>query len=129
MADTIPTGQVGCFNMKARYKAGKSSFNILNDIDRLMSEKSNIEWTDEPKPLGKVSSTKVSTSTVVHEDDDGTQRRLKYALKSLESDDNKTRIMALSVLALDNLPGLVVCQWNGVATAGGVKASFTSEHY
>ncbi|KAM0058470.1 putative P-loop containing nucleoside triphosphate hydrolase, leucine-rich repeat domain superfamily [Helianthus debilis subsp. tardiflorus] len=103
-AENIPTGRLGCFNIKMRYISGKRSSCIVNDIDRLMTEKSNIKWTVEKRPLAKVSSNKASTSTLVHEDDDGTQSILKSsrdlifnnALISLESNDNKARMMALS---------------------------------
>ncbi|KAJ0429150.1 putative P-loop containing nucleoside triphosphate hydrolase, leucine-rich repeat domain superfamily [Helianthus annuus] len=106
-AENIPTGRLGCFNIKMRYTSGKRSSCIVNDIDRLMTEKSNIKWTVEKRPLAKVSSNKASTSTLVHEDDDGTQSILKSsrdlifnnALTSLESNDNKARMMALSGMA------------------------------
>ncbi|KAM0058474.1 putative P-loop containing nucleoside triphosphate hydrolase, leucine-rich repeat domain superfamily [Helianthus debilis subsp. tardiflorus] len=103
-AENIPTGRLGCFNIKMRYTSGKRSSCIVNDTDRLMTEKSNIKWTVEKRPLAKVSSNKASTSTLIHEDDDGTQSILKSsrdlifnnALISLESNDNKARMMALS---------------------------------
>ncbi|XP_071700560.1 uncharacterized protein [Rutidosis leptorrhynchoides] len=58
----ISTVRIGCFNMKARYKAGKRASDILMDIDILKKRKSEIEWSDEPRLLSRVHSTRPSTS-------------------------------------------------------------------
>ncbi|KAK1423940.1 hypothetical protein QVD17_19251 [Tagetes erecta] len=64
-AQTIPKGGVGCFNVAKRYKVGKKSFNILEEIEALETWKSKIVFTNAQRPLAKVvsTSTRPSTST------------------------------------------------------------------
>ncbi|XP_071697243.1 uncharacterized protein [Rutidosis leptorrhynchoides] len=97
----IPAGGIGCFNMKARYKAGKRSSDILKDIDSLKKQKSEIKWSDEPRLLGRVRTTRPSTSEAVASDINiqnlnKSSRDLVFdkALKALEPN-NKCQMMAL----------------------------------
>ncbi|XP_071700580.1 uncharacterized protein [Rutidosis leptorrhynchoides] len=98
----ISTVRIGCLNMKARYKAGKRASEILMDIDTLKKKKSEIEWSDEPRLLGRVCSTWPSTSEAAVASDIGTQDVIKSsrdlifdkALKALESN-NECQMMAL----------------------------------
>ncbi|XP_071698523.1 disease resistance protein At4g27190-like [Rutidosis leptorrhynchoides] len=97
----LPTGGTGCFNIKARYTAGKRSSDILKDIDRLKKQRSEIIWSDEQRPLGKVRSTIPYASDPVANDIDTqnvikTSRELMFddALKALEPN-NKCQMIAL----------------------------------
>ncbi|XP_071700591.1 probable disease resistance protein At1g51480 [Rutidosis leptorrhynchoides] len=98
----IPAGGIGCFNMKARYKAGKRSSDILKVIKILKEKKTEIEWSGEKRPLGRVWNTKSSTSEPVVATDTDTQNVIKSsrelmfdeALKALEPND-KSQMMAL----------------------------------
>ncbi|KAI3670246.1 hypothetical protein L1987_88066 [Smallanthus sonchifolius] len=53
-AESIPTGEIGCFNVAKRYKAGKQSCTILKEIQDLETRKSNIEFTDMQIPLAEI---------------------------------------------------------------------------
>ncbi|KAD1943839.1 hypothetical protein E3N88_42114 [Mikania micrantha] len=97
--ENIPTSGNGCFNIKIRYKAGKSSFDILKQIDDLLEEQNKIEWSTKQRPLGMVRTfTRPSISQTYN---DVTQqifqsRKLIFndILTSLEHD-NKAQRMAL----------------------------------
>ncbi|KAI7739978.1 hypothetical protein M8C21_000042, partial [Ambrosia artemisiifolia] len=106
MAEKIPTGRVGCFNLKMRYKAGRDSSDIFKHIERLMKEKAEMVWTNEIIPLGAVSPPRPSTSLPVHEDTNQNKNIiesrffiLKDALKSLEPNNIKTQKIALCGMA------------------------------
>nr|XP_043633032.1 uncharacterized protein LOC122604202 [Erigeron canadensis] len=93
--DGISEDGNGCLHMKRRYKTGKRCSNFIKRIDRLMREKSNMEWTNEQIPLGMVSS---ATPQVLQ---DVTQNIFKSrqlifqrALQLLEPD-NPTQMVAL----------------------------------
>ncbi|KAI3745753.1 hypothetical protein L6452_08160 [Arctium lappa] len=58
--ENIPSDIGRCFNLRVRHKLGRKAFKIIQDIDRLKEEKSRIDWTDHPIPLGKVDSIKCS---------------------------------------------------------------------
>ncbi|KAD7477387.1 hypothetical protein E3N88_00523 [Mikania micrantha] len=97
--ENIPTGRNRCKNIKIRYKVGKSSFNILQEIDDLLEEQNKIVWNNKQRPLGMVrSSTGPSTSQI---DYDVTQN-IFQSRKSIFNDiltslehDNKAQKMAL----------------------------------
>ncbi|KAL8201998.1 hypothetical protein R6Q57_011145 [Mikania cordata] len=97
--ENIPKGRNRCKNIKIRYKVGKSSFNILQEIDDLLEEQNKIVWNNKQRPLGMVrSSTGPSTSQI---DYDVTQYIFQSRksifnniLTSLEHD-NKAQKMAL----------------------------------
>ncbi|XP_076901651.1 uncharacterized protein LOC143556116 [Bidens hawaiensis] len=101
--ETIPTGGIGCFSLKMRYKTGKESSYIVKHIERLMKEKAEMVWSDERIPLAMVSYPRPSTSFVVHEEDhnqnesqiDSRDLIFKKALKFLESNKDNTQKMAL----------------------------------
>ncbi|KAI3670250.1 hypothetical protein L1987_88070 [Smallanthus sonchifolius] len=52
-AQGIPTGEIGCFNVAKRYKAGKQSYNILEEIQTLETWKSKIVFTKAQIPLAE----------------------------------------------------------------------------
>ncbi|KAD7477396.1 hypothetical protein E3N88_00532 [Mikania micrantha] len=87
----------GCLNIKIIYKAGKSSFDILQEIEDLLEEKNIIEWSNKQRPLGMViSSIGPSTSQI---DYDVTQYIFQSRksifnniLTSLEHDNNDQRM-------------------------------------
>ncbi|KAD7477339.1 hypothetical protein E3N88_00475 [Mikania micrantha] len=97
--ENIPTGGNGCLNLKIRYKAGKRSLDIIQQIDDLLGEQNKIEWSVKQRPLGMVRSfTRPSTSQT---DCDVTQNSFQSRksifdniLTSLEID-NKAQRMAL----------------------------------
>ncbi|KAL8245987.1 hypothetical protein R6Q59_007203 [Mikania micrantha] len=95
----ISTGGNGCLNLKIKYKAGKSSFNILQEIDDLLEEQEKIEWSNKKIPSAMViSSTGSSTSQTNYDVDPNIflsrASIFKGILKSLEPD-NKTKMIAL----------------------------------
>ncbi|KAJ9542287.1 hypothetical protein OSB04_028793 [Centaurea solstitialis] len=93
----IPTDDVGsCFNIKVRHQLGRKAFKIIQEIDRLMEEKSRIDWTDHPIPLGKVVSMKESTSAPSNHHNDFKSREPTFmeALKALHPD-HKGHMLAL----------------------------------
>ncbi|XP_071700584.1 probable disease resistance protein At4g27220 [Rutidosis leptorrhynchoides] len=112
---SIPTGGIGCFNMKARYDAGKRSSDILKDIEDLKKQKGEIIWSNEPRILGRVRSTRPSTSEPVAGDID-TQNVIKSS-RELMFDD------ALKALEPNNK-----CQMMALCGMGGVGKSTMMEH-
>ncbi|KAD7477458.1 hypothetical protein R6Q59_007192 [Mikania micrantha] len=95
----IPTGVNGCLNLKIKYKAGKSSFNYLQEIDSLLEEQKNIEWSNEKRPFALVinstgSGTSQTDYDVIPNIFLSRVSIFKDVLKSLEPDNN-TQIMAL----------------------------------
>ncbi|XP_076890580.1 putative disease resistance protein At1g63350 [Bidens hawaiensis] len=102
-SERIPTGGVGCFNLKMRYKMGKQSDDIIKVIDGLMNEKAEMVWEDVKIPLAMVTSP--SSLTVLDDYQNQNINRIKSrdlifsdALKSLESN-NKTGKMAICGMA------------------------------
>ncbi|KAD7477400.1 hypothetical protein E3N88_00536 [Mikania micrantha] len=96
--ENIPTHGNGCLNLKIRYEAGRSSFKILEEIDKIIVEKNNIV-INKQRPLGMVrTSTGPSTSQSDYDviPNIFRSRLLKFnnVLKSLEQDNN-TQMMAL----------------------------------
>nr|GEU74255.1 hypothetical protein [Tanacetum cinerariifolium] len=69
--DNIPSNNIGCFNVKRKYLAGRNALRITEDIERLIKESSDIIWSDAQIPLGRVDSklpASTSTSTSVRVD-------------------------------------------------------------
>ncbi|KAJ9552060.1 hypothetical protein OSB04_016105 [Centaurea solstitialis] len=55
-------GGGGCFNIKARYQMGRKAWKTTQEIQRLLQEGLAFTWTDAQKPLGRVYTTRASTS-------------------------------------------------------------------
>ncbi|KAI3670234.1 hypothetical protein L1987_88057 [Smallanthus sonchifolius] len=53
-AQSIPMGGIGCFNMIKRYRAGRESYKILEEIESLEERKSEIKFTNRQRPLAEV---------------------------------------------------------------------------
>ncbi|KAD7477439.1 hypothetical protein E3N88_00575 [Mikania micrantha] len=95
----IPIAGNGCLNLKIKYRAGKSSFNILQEIDDLIEEQKKIEWSNKIRPFAMVIN---STGSSISQTDYDVNSNIflsrepifKGVLKSLEPD-NKTQIIAL----------------------------------
>ncbi|KAL8245961.1 hypothetical protein R6Q59_007177 [Mikania micrantha] len=95
--ENIPIDGNGCLNLKIVYKAGKSSFDILQEIDDFLEEQNMIEWSNKQRPLGMVrSSIGPSTSQI---DYDVTQYIFQSRksifndiLTSIEHDNNDQRM-------------------------------------
>ncbi|KAI3745755.1 hypothetical protein L6452_08162 [Arctium lappa] len=94
--EIIPIDVGSCFNLKVRHKVGRKAFKIIQDIDRLMEEKSSINWTNNPITLAEVGSTKASTSTPSSDYNDFKSREPTYmkAFNTLKAD-NKPHMIAL----------------------------------
>ncbi|KAK9062831.1 hypothetical protein SSX86_020021 [Deinandra increscens subsp. villosa] len=97
--EDIPNGEIRCFIFTKRYKAGKRSYDILKKIVDLENEESNIKWTNEPIPLGKVINPIMPSTSEPFRDDKGIpnmfmsrQMIFKNVLKSLEVDSNTQQI-------------------------------------
>ncbi|KAD7477454.1 hypothetical protein E3N88_00590 [Mikania micrantha] len=96
--ENIPKHGNGCLNLKIRYEAGRSSFKILEEIDKIIVERNDIVIKKQ-RPLGMVrTSTGPSTSQSDYDviPNIFRSRLLKFnnVLKSLEQDNN-TQMMAL----------------------------------
>ncbi|KAK1422915.1 hypothetical protein QVD17_18204 [Tagetes erecta] len=62
-AQSIPKGGIGCFNVAKKYKVGKESFNVLEEIQALETWKSKIVFTNVQRPLAEIVSTSTSPLT------------------------------------------------------------------
>nr|GEU75774.1 NB-ARC domains-containing protein [Tanacetum cinerariifolium] len=98
--DNIPSNNIGCFNVKRKYLAGRNALRVTEDIEHLIKESSDIIWSDAQIPLGRVDS-KLSASTSTSTSGGNTQiwfesrdKIFNDALKFLQ-DDDKTRVIAL----------------------------------
>ncbi|KAM0054999.1 putative P-loop containing nucleoside triphosphate hydrolase, leucine-rich repeat domain superfamily [Helianthus debilis subsp. tardiflorus] len=94
--ESIPTDGIGCFHVAKRYKAGKQSCIIVQQIKALKERASEISWTNERKPLAKVPSTSApvphGTQTTTFESRDSV---FNAALQSLQSNDESQKMIAL----------------------------------
>ncbi|KAL8245974.1 hypothetical protein R6Q59_007190 [Mikania micrantha] len=96
--ENVPLFGNGCLHLKIRYKAGKSSFKIIEEIDDILEEQKYI-LINKQRPLGMIRS---STGQSTSQTDYGVisnifRSRLSIfndVLKTLEHD-NKTQMMAL----------------------------------
>ncbi|XP_076934692.1 putative disease resistance protein At1g61190 [Bidens hawaiensis] len=87
----------GFFNVAKRYKLGKQSFGILQEIKDLENRESKIVFTHAQKPLGEVCSTSTWPSTS-HSTQNNFQSRdliFKDALKSLQPNNESQKMIAL----------------------------------
>ena len=97
--DRISSNDIGCFNVKKKYLAGRNALRVTEDIEGLIKESSDIIWSDAQIPLGRVDSKRpASTSTsggntqIVFKSRD---KIFDDALKFLQQDDDKPRVIAL----------------------------------
>ncbi|KAK9064455.1 hypothetical protein SSX86_015837 [Deinandra increscens subsp. villosa] len=102
-ARKIPTGGIGCFHMAKRYKAGKQSSDILDEIEALEKRGSEIKFSGAPRPLAEVASTSSigpSTSSgpydTQHNFFESRKSVFDEALKALQSNNESQKIIALS---------------------------------
>ncbi|KAF5764367.1 putative P-loop containing nucleoside triphosphate hydrolase, leucine-rich repeat domain superfamily [Helianthus annuus] len=85
---------IGCFNVTKRYKVGKQSYSILEEIKDLEDRESKIEFTHAQRPLAEVGST--STSTMGTQDNfESRDLIFNNALKALQSNEESHRMIAL----------------------------------
>ncbi|KAJ0693070.1 putative AAA+ ATPase domain, P-loop containing nucleoside triphosphate hydrolase [Helianthus annuus] len=94
--ESIPTAGIGCFNVAKRYKAGKQSCIIVQQIKALKERASEISWTNEQKSIAKVPSTSApvphGTQTTTFDSRDSV---FNAALQSLQSNDESQKMIAL----------------------------------
>ncbi|PWA51591.1 resistance protein candidate RGC20 [Artemisia annua] len=96
--DNISSNDIGCFDVKKKYRAGRNALRLIEDIESLIKESSdNIRWRDAEIPLGRVDSKRLASTS-----GGGTQNLFKSrdkmfndALKLLQQDDDKNRVIAL----------------------------------
>nr|XP_043631560.1 probable disease resistance protein At4g27220 [Erigeron canadensis] len=98
-AERISSNVHGCFNLKKRYRTGRKAFKIAREIEGLIKDNTDTSWSDAPKPLGKVSSKKASTSAPSDGDDahnffNSRDKIFKEALGFLQQD-HKAQVVAL----------------------------------
>nr|XP_043633026.1 probable disease resistance protein At4g27220 [Erigeron canadensis] len=98
-AERISSNVHGCFNLKKRYRTGRKAFKIAGEIEGLIIDNTQTSWSDAPKPLGKVSSKKASTSAPSDGDDahnffNSRDKIFKEALGFLQQD-HKAQVVAL----------------------------------
>ncbi|PWA69387.1 NB-ARC domains-containing protein [Artemisia annua] len=100
--DRISSNDIGCFNVKKKYLAGRNALRVTEDIEGLIKESSDIIWSDAQIPLGRVDSKRpasTSTSTSGGNTQNVFGSRVKTfndALKLLhQNDDDAARVIAL----------------------------------
>ncbi|KAI3745758.1 hypothetical protein L6452_08165 [Arctium lappa] len=109
-----------CFNLKGRHKLGRKACNIIHDINRLMEEKSRIDWTDIRIAPAEVNSTKASISTPSSDYNDFESRKSCPILETLVDRQEICEVEvitfpALKFLSLKALPMLLsLCKGGNV---------------
>ncbi|PWA65779.1 NB-ARC domains-containing protein [Artemisia annua] len=98
--DKISSNDIGCFNVKKKYLAGRNALRVTKDIEGLIKESSDIIWSDAQIPFGRVDSKRpASTSTSGGNTQNVFDSRVKTfndALKLLQqNDDDAARVIAL----------------------------------
>ncbi|XP_035840442.1 probable disease resistance protein At4g27220 isoform X1 [Helianthus annuus] len=89
---------IGCFNVTKRYKVGKQSYGILEEIKDLEDRESKIEFTHAQRPLAEVGSTSTQPSTSTMGTQDNFESRdliFNNALKALQSNEESHSMIAL----------------------------------
>ncbi|GJW47513.1 NB-ARC domains-containing protein, partial [Tanacetum coccineum] len=96
--DKISTDDIGCFNLRKKYRAGKNALTHIKDIDLLIGQSNGINCRGNLNPLGGVDSKRPASKS---SSGGNTQIRFESrdkifndALKFLKDDDT-TRVIAL----------------------------------
>ncbi|KAI7725947.1 hypothetical protein M8C21_004522, partial [Ambrosia artemisiifolia] len=92
---SIPTTGIGCFNVAKRYKAGKQSCVLVEQIKALKKRASEISWTNERKSLAKVASTSAAAPHGTQTTFESRESVFNAALQSLQSNDESQKMIAL----------------------------------
>ncbi|KAI7744912.1 LOW QUALITY PROTEIN: hypothetical protein M8C21_016652 [Ambrosia artemisiifolia] len=92
---SIPTAGIGCFNVAKRYKAGKQSCVLVEQIKALKERASEISWTNERKSLAKVASTSAAAPHGTQTTFESRESVFNVALQSLQSNDESQKMIAL----------------------------------
>ncbi|GKF86518.1 NB-ARC domains-containing protein, partial [Tanacetum coccineum] len=88
---------IGCFNIKKKYRAGRNALKLIEDIEGLIKESSDIIWREAEIPLEGVDSKHLASTS-------GRNTQIAYesrnkifndALKLLQQDDDKNQVIAL----------------------------------
>nr|GEY63301.1 NB-ARC domains-containing protein [Tanacetum cinerariifolium] len=97
-SDNFPSNDIGCFDVKKKYRTGRDALKLTKDIEALIEESNKMIWRDNQIPLGRVDSKRpASTSSSGGNTQIRFESRDKIfndALKFLQ-DDDKTRVIAL----------------------------------
>ncbi|KAJ0806619.1 putative P-loop containing nucleoside triphosphate hydrolase, leucine-rich repeat domain superfamily [Helianthus annuus] len=96
--ESISDDAIGCLHMKNRYRAGRKASKATMRIQQLITENSEITWTDAPLAAGRATSSTTSTPLSSSPGgDDFKSREVPFnnALKLLQQDDNKSQVIAL----------------------------------
>ncbi|MFS7916226.1 putative P-loop containing nucleoside triphosphate hydrolase, leucine-rich repeat domain superfamily [Helianthus anomalus] len=96
--ESISNDDIGCIHMKNRYRAGRNASKATMRIQELITENSEITWTDAPLATGRATSSTTSTPlSLPPGGDDFKSRDVPFndALKLLQQDDNKSQVIAL----------------------------------
>ncbi|KAJ0606061.1 putative P-loop containing nucleoside triphosphate hydrolase, leucine-rich repeat domain superfamily [Helianthus annuus] len=96
--ESISDDAIGCLHMKNRYRAGRNASKATMRIQELITENSEITWTDAPLAAGRATSSTTSTPLSSSPGgDDFKSREVPFndALKLLQQDDNKSQVIAL----------------------------------
>ncbi|KAK9050343.1 hypothetical protein SSX86_030687, partial [Deinandra increscens subsp. villosa] len=84
ITQNIPTSGIGCLNVAKRYRTGKQSCTILEDIKALIEQECEIIWTNEEKPLARVPTTLVPFPNDTQNNFESRDLVFKDALKALQ---------------------------------------------
>ncbi|MFS8006194.1 putative P-loop containing nucleoside triphosphate hydrolase, leucine-rich repeat domain superfamily [Helianthus anomalus] len=87
---------IGCLNIKKRYRSGRNAFKTIEKIERLINEEKEMSWSDAIIPLGRVDSKpSPSSSEITQNDFKSRDEKFKKALKFLQQDDESSQVIAL----------------------------------
>ncbi|KAM0013764.1 putative P-loop containing nucleoside triphosphate hydrolase, leucine-rich repeat domain superfamily [Helianthus debilis subsp. tardiflorus] len=95
---SISDDAIGCLHMKNRYRAGRNASKATMRIQQLITENSEITWTDAPLATGRATSSTTSTPLSSSPGGDNFKSRdepFNDALKLLQQDDHKSQVIAL----------------------------------
>ncbi|KAJ0617025.1 putative P-loop containing nucleoside triphosphate hydrolase, leucine-rich repeat domain superfamily [Helianthus annuus] len=96
--ESISNDDIGCLHMKNRYRAGRNASKATMRIQELITENSEITWTDAPLATGRATSSTTSTPLSSSPGGDDFKSRdvpFNDALKLLQQNDNKSQVIAL----------------------------------
>ncbi|PWA73922.1 NB-ARC domains-containing protein [Artemisia annua] len=98
--DKISSNNVGCFNVKKKYKAGEDALKLTEVIEGLIKDSKDITWSDVQIPLGRVNSKSLASTLAsggnIQNVFNSRVKTFNDALKLLQqADGDKTRIIAL----------------------------------
>ncbi|PWA93639.1 resistance protein candidate RGC2 [Artemisia annua] len=93
--EKIPSNDIGCFNVKKKYQAGRNALRLIKDMEGLIKESSDFIWTDADIPLRRVDTKHLASTSGGNTQNvfDSRVKPFNDALKLLQEDE--TQVIAL----------------------------------